>query len=119
MGHRPRWPTNHRLAREILENPPTGKLKGERRQTRVHVGVALASGAASFEMSSASAFALLAAALWAGTMLMLRAFSGEEGALAQVVAANVVFVLVTGACALVLPLLALFVICRLSLVVRF
>lgn len=64
-------------------------------------GVALASGAASFEMSSASAFALLAAALWAGTMLMLRAFSGEEGALAQVVAANVVFVLVTGACALV------------------
>ncbi|MEC9435206.1 MAG: DMT family transporter [Pseudomonadota bacterium] len=64
-------------------------------------GVALASGAASFDVSAATGWALLAAALWAATMLMLRAFSGEEGALAQLVIANAVFVAATGACALV------------------
>lgn len=63
-------------------------------------GVALASGAAQFEISAAVGYAFLAACLWAVSLLLLRSVAAEEGTIVQVGVTNLVFVL---ACAL--PLL--------------
>lgn len=65
-------------------------------------GVALTSGAARFEFSAAAGFGLLAAAMWACTMILLRAIAVAESTLLQVAVSNGVFVLVTGAIALAL-----------------
>lgn len=84
-----------------------GPLLGERASRVQWIGVALgfggvvlASGAADFDLSTASALGLLAAALWALTMIMMRAVAIEQSALTQVAITNAVFVVVTGAVAL-------------------
>ena len=61
------------------------------------VGVILASGLVSFQLSPAVALALVSSALWAAALLMLRSMATEESSLVQVAVANGVFVLASAA----------------------
>ncbi|MDF2235271.1 DMT family transporter [Albimonas sp. CAU 1670] len=86
-----------------------GPFLGERAGAMVWVaialgfaGVALTSGALRLEFSAATGFGLLAAALWAVTMILLRAIAVAESTLLQVAVSNGVFVIGTGAIALAL-----------------